>query len=268
MADRGLDEAERIVRALEPDLIVVSGDLTREGLFEQFVPVVEFLESLDMGRVRAIPGNRDYLGGGPGPLPPAGSDFDYFLIAPDTADAARFEHAGSALETPFTHFFNDVDFFDRSKGYVIVGLDSEPVIPEESMIRAVEFYSASPMKAHRVFCTHRSLLPTPRKKLKTGDLLPNAGDILEQLIAARVDLAMCAHVHRVHAWQLSAGGHAMVVVNAPSLLDRTPGKENGLLAIDLGKPGEIRVTLHPIGDDGRRILIDTEARRSKRRRTA
>lgn len=260
--------AERIVRNLDPDLIVVTGDLTREGLFEQFLPVVEFLSSLGIERVRAIPGNRDYLAGGPGPLPPSGSDFDYFLIAPDTPESAESGHGARTLTTPFTQFFEATDFFDRGKGYAIVGIDSEPVIPEISMARAVDFLADAPAKAHRIFCTHRSLLPVPRKKLKQGDLLPNAGDLLDTLINGGVHLALCAHLHRVHAWQLSDGTHQMIVLNAPSLLDTTPGKENGLLSIDLWKPGETRVTLHPIGDEEPRVLIDTRRPRTSKKRAA
>ena len=59
-ADRGLETTERLIRKLAPDLIVVSGDLTRKGLQEQFIPVVDFLASFGLQRVRAIPGNRDF----------------------------------------------------------------------------------------------------------------------------------------------------------------------------------------------------------------
>lgn len=267
-ADRGLEDAKAIIHRLNPDLIIVSGDLTREGLFEQFVPVIEFLNSVGMERVRAIPGNRDYLAGGLVPLPPAGSDFDYFLVAPDTPDTANPPEGKRVLTTPFTRFFDDINFFEKAKGVAIAGVDSEPVIAEDAMLKALNFFAESPAKSHRVFCTHRSLLPIPRKKLKEGDVLANSGDILEQLVQAGVHLTLCAHLHRVHAWQLSNGEHSMVVVNAPSLLDRSPGKENGLLSFDLGKPGQIRVTLHPIGDEGTRVLIDVDAQRPRKKRAS
>ncbi|MEX2314804.1 MAG: metallophosphoesterase, partial [Thermomicrobiales bacterium] len=200
--DQGLEAASRLVNELAPDLIVVSGDLTREGLFEQFVPVVDFLASFGLERVRAIPGNRDYLSGGPGPARPRDSDLNYFLTAPDT-QAHHVDGPGDRLTTPFLEFFGSLDFFDRSKAMALVGLDSEPAIPDEALGRGIAFFEGSSSKLTRVFCTHRSLLPIPRKKLKEGDLLANAGDILVRLLAARVDLVLCAHLHRVHAWQLS-----------------------------------------------------------------
>lgn len=263
-ADGGLEAAGRLVSELAPDLIVVSGDLTREGLFEQFVPVVEFLAAFGLERVRAIPGNRDYLFGGPGPARPRDSDLNYFLTAPDTPG---FDVSGSEERpaTPFLDFFDNVDFFDRTKTMALVGLDSEPVIPDEALGRGMAYFEGSSPKLTRVFCTHRSLLPIPRKKLKEGDLLANAGDILVRLLAARVDLVLCAHLHRVHAWQLSNGDATMAVVNAPSLLDRSPGKENGLLAIDVARRGELRVVFHTLDDTLPRVLLDTSANRKRRK---
>lgn len=266
-ADRGLEIAGRILRDLAPDLIIVSGDLTREGLFEQFVPVVEFLSAFGMSRVRAIPGNRDYLFGGSAPDRPRDSDLNYFLAAPDTAEP-DIDSSGESRTTPFLEFFDEVDFFERSKTLALVGLDSEPIIPDESLARGLAFFEGSSPKLTRVFCTHRSLLPVPRKKLKEGDVLVNAGDILVQLLAARVDLVLCAHLHRVHAWQLSDGNSTMAVVNAPSLLDRSPGKENGLLSIDVARRGEFSVTLYPLDDLPPRTLFESPGTGNRRKRVS
>lgn len=261
--DRGLADAERLISAVNPDVVIVSGDLTRDGLFDHFIPVVEFLRALGIERVRAIPGNRDYLGGGPGPTPPIDSDFDYFLDAPDTPGTGNRSDA-VALTTPFTEFFANVDFFERRKDLALVGLNSEPQIPDESFRRGLAFLEGSSSKATRVFCTHRSLIPIPRKKLKPGDLLPNAGDVLAELVAAHVDLILCAHLHRVHVWQIGDGRHTSVVVNAPSLLDSSPGKENGFLMIDIPRRGELCVALHSLDGSDARTLIDTRISRKKR----
>jgi predicted phosphodiesterase len=267
-ADRGLALAERVIRRIDPDLIVVSGDLTQAGLFEHFVPVVQFLEGLGLEKVLAIPGNRDYLGGGPSPARPGGSDFDYFLIAPDTPEPLDDPYALDPHATPFTDFFEDIEFFHRATDVAIVGLDSEPMIRDESFRRGLAFLESTSPKSHRIFCTHRSLLPVPRKKLKEGDVLQNAGDILAALLAARVDVVMLAHLHRVHAWQLSDGDHTMVLVNAPSLLDVSPGKENGLLLYELGKRGTVQVSFHPAGEATPRVLIETSGKRKQKRRSS
>lgn len=265
-ADIGLDLARKLIDDLEPDLIVVSGDLSRDGLVEQFVPVVEFLASFGMDRVRAIPGNRDYLAGEPGPARATDSDLSYFLEAPDTP--AGGPAGASDKATPFLEFFDDVDFFERNKDVSLVGLDSEPVIPDDALRRGIAFFEGSSPKLTRVFLTHRSLLPVPRKKVKEGDILPNAGDILDELLLAGVDLILCAHLHRVHAWGLCLDGRTMAVVNAPSLLDRSPGKEVGLLSYDIERRGQIRATFHSLAGDPPRTLVDTRERRKGKKRAS
>ncbi len=262
-ADVGLDLARRLIDDLEPDLIVVSGDLSRDGLLEQFVPVVEFLASFGMERVRAIPGNRDYLAGGPGPVRPAGSDLDYFLTAPDApADGSTMS---DDRPTPFLEFFDDIDFFERTKELSLVGLDSEPVIPDDALRRGVAFLTGSSPKLTRVFCTHRSLLPVPRKKIKEGDILPNAGDILDELLQAGVDLVLCAHLHRVHAWELARmadDGRRQRAV-APRPLARQGSR---LLAYDIERRGQLRATFHSLADKPPRTLVDTSDRRKGKKR--
>lgn len=264
--DLGLELARGIVDRLDPDLIIVSGDLTQQGLFEQFGPVVDFLTSLGLDRVRAIPGNRDYLAGGPGPTRPPDSDLDYFLTAPDTM--LEQNSAERRRATPFLDFFDDVDFFERTKEACIVGLDSEPVIPDDALHRAIAYFDGTSSKLTRIFCTHRSLMPVPGKKLKEGDILPNAGDILQQLLDARVGLVLCAHLHRVHFWQLEHDNHVMAVVNAPSLLDRSPGKAVGLISYDIEQRGRIRAEFHTLGDIPSRVLVDTSDRRRGKKRSA
>lgn len=209
-----------------------------------------FLERFGIERVRAIPGNRDYPARNSTIERPRDSDLEYFLSAPDTVFTDH-EAPGLSLDrTPFTDFFATVDFFDRFDSVTIAGLDSEPQIPDESFERAVAFYRGSSPSIPRVFCTHRSLLPVPRKRVKDGDLLKNAADVLAALLELNVSLVMCAHVHRANAWRIGAGGRNLVVTNSPSLIDSSGTKENGFLAIELDEEGDAEVTLHTL-DEGR-----------------
>jgi predicted phosphodiesterase len=261
-ADRGLAAAERLVRKLSPDLVLVTGDLTREGLVEQFVPVVKFLESLDVRCVRAIPGNRDFPATRPTLARPVDSDLQYFLSAPDTADLESEAPGVVAAWTPFSEFFGDVDVFERRQNLTLVGLNSEPEIITDVLDAAIAYFERSPV-ATRIFFTHRALLPVPGKRVKEGDLLVNAGDVLARMLAARVDLIVCAHLHRVHAWQLGLGDHVASVLNVPSLLDSSGGKVNGL-------KGELRVALHLLDGTPPQPLVETgpNPRLKKRKRKA
>lgn len=267
-ADAGLERAYGLITGLEPDLVIVAGDLTRDGLSEQFDHVYRFLERLGISRVRAIPGNRDYPAGNSTVERPRDSDLEYFLGAPDTVFTDH-ELPGLAPDrTPFTEFFADVDFFDRLPDATIVGLNSEPQIPDDAFKRGIDFFHGSSPSIPRLFCTHRSLLPVPRKKVKEGDLLKNAADILADLLAAKVRLAMCAHVHRAHAWRLSADDGYIVVVNSPSLIDSSGSKETGFLAIDMDADGNVSVDLHTLNKgDQRRLLEKSRTHEKTARKT-
>lgn len=259
-ADAGLERAYELISGLEPDLIVVAGDLTRDGLTEQFDEVYRFLERLGISRVRAIPGNRDFPAGNSTVGRPLDSDLEYFLGAPDTAFTDHELPGLAADRTPFTDFFPDLDFFDRFPKATVVGLNSEPQIPDDAFKRGTDFFRGSSPVVPRVFCTHRSLLPVPRKKVKEGDLLKNAADILSELLSLKVRLVMCAHVHRGHAWRLANDDGEIIVANSPSLIDSSGSKETGFLAIDLEPDGNVTVDLHTLNKaKGQRLLQGSKA---------
>lgn len=253
-AESGLDRACGLIESVNPDLIIVAGDVTRDGLTEQFLPVMRAFERLGLERVRAIPGNRDYPARNSTIERPRDSDLEYFLGAPDTVFTEHESPGLSPQSTPFTTFFPAIDFFDRFDNTTVVGLDSEPSIPDSTFNIALDFYQGSSPSIPRIFCTHRSLLPVPRKRVKDGDLLKNAADILDALIDARVTLAMCAHVHRANAWRLGTSTGEIVVANSPSLIDSSGTKENGFLLIEVQPDGDCAVDLHRLDGEHHRIL--------------
>ena len=96
----------------------------------------------------------------------------------------------------------------------------------------------------RIFCAHHSFLPVPTKKLKPGDTVPRAADILQTLIELNVDLLCSGHIHRSHVWDLSDGRHRLLCCNAGSLLDSSGKKDNGYLEIDIGR--DLHITKHTL----------------------
>ena len=262
-AEAGLERAYELISELEPDLIVLAGDLTHDGLTEQFEPVSRFVERLGVARVRAVPGNRDYPARNSTIERPPDSDLEYFLGAPDTVFTDHEIPSLKEFSTPFTSFFPAIDFFERFDDVTVVGLDSEPEIPDDAFARAIAFFKASSPQVPRVFCTHRSFLPVPRKKVKDGDLLKNASDILADLIATKVKLVMCGHVHRAHAWRIGDAAGEIVVTNSPSLIDSSGTKENGFLSIDLDEDGDASVDLHSLNRGAGRRLLDKAKERCR-----
>ena len=74
-----LKEAGRQFEMLRPDYILITGDLTNDGLDEQFERVKRFVASLDFCQVLIIPGNRD-AARTIVPAPTERSDLEYFLL--------------------------------------------------------------------------------------------------------------------------------------------------------------------------------------------
>lgn len=95
--EQTLQRAAATIDRLKPDMVVIAGDLTARGLVEQFAPVAEMARRLKTPHVFAIPGNRDYLAGGPPPSGPTDSDLDSFSLRPTPTTSCRRAHSRPSL---------------------------------------------------------------------------------------------------------------------------------------------------------------------------
>ena len=232
-----LKEAVRQFQMLRPDIILITGDLTNDGLDEQFQRVKRFIDSLDFCTVLVIPGNRDQTRTVV-PAPAERSDLEYFLLThPDPVtmldEIGGLEEVNRGRQGKFFDHFAATEFFYRAPGVAAVGLNSEPDITPRQMEMAMQHFNKGPVGEYRIFCAHHSFLPVPTKKLKPGDVVPRAADILQTLIELNVDLLCCGHIHRSHVWDLSDGRHRLLCCNAGSLLDTSGKKDNGYLEIEI-----------------------------------
>jgi 3',5'-cyclic-AMP phosphodiesterase len=234
-----LKEAERQFEVLRPDYILITGDLTNDGLDEQFERVKRFVASLDFCEVLIIPGNRD-AARTIVPAPAERSDLEYFLLThpePVTLldEMDSLENVNRGRQGKFFDHFDATEFYYRANGIAAVGLNSTPEITPRQMEMTAQHFSKGQLGELRIFCAHHSFLPVPTKKLKPGDTVPRAADILQTLIELNVDLLCCGHIHRSHVWDLSDGGHRLLCCNAGSLLDTSGKKDNGFLEIEIGR---------------------------------
>lgn len=232
-----LKEAGRQFAMLRPDLILITGDLTNDGLDEQFQRVKRFIDSLDFCTVLMIPGNRDQARTIV-PTPAERSDLEYFLLThpePVTLldEIGSIEGVNRGRQGKFFDHFEATEFFYRSNGVAAVGLNSEPDITPRQIDAVVQHFNKGQPGEYRIFCAHHSFLPVPTKKLKPGDVVPRSADILQTLIELNVDLLCCGHIHRSHVWDLSDGRHRLLCCNAGSLLDTSGKKDNGFLEITI-----------------------------------
>lgn len=231
-----LKEARQHFASLRPDIILITGDLTNDGLDEQFQRVKRFLSSLDFCTVLTIPGNRD-IAKTLIPREVERSDLEYFLLTHpepnvleeiDTRENVNYGRQGKY----FDHF-PATEFFYRANGVAAVGLNSTPEITSRQIEQTIQHFSKGQPGELRIFCAHHSFLPVPTKRLRVGDTLARSADILQTLIELNVDILCCGHIHRSHVWDLSDGRHRLLCCNAGSLLDTSGKKDNGYLEITI-----------------------------------
>jgi len=176
-----LDRALVEVNDLEPDVVVVTGDLTNMGYRQEFREAREYLDRLVCEDVLVVPGNHDSRNVG----------------------YAHFERLFATRETVI-----------RKKGVTVVGVDStEPDLDNGRIGRhrypwIKEAFMQEPGD-FKIFMLHHHLLPIPGTG-RERNIVNDAGDVLEVLVERGVHLVLSGHKHVPYAWRLQD----MYVVNA------------------------------------------------------
>ena len=175
-----LDRAINEINDLAPDLVVCSGDLTTAGFKHEYAEAKEFLDRLRCDRLVVIPGNHDSRNVG-------------------------YVH--------FEQLFGERNSVQRLDGVTIVAVDStEPDLDGGEIGRGryrwIEEQFAEPADL-RIFVLHHHLLPVPGTG-RERNIVNDAGDALETLQHAGVDIVLCGHKHVPYAWRLEH----LFVVNA------------------------------------------------------
>jgi 3',5'-cyclic AMP phosphodiesterase CpdA len=222
LVDRAID--------CDPDLVVVSGDLSADGRPAELDAVAAELERFGPIPRVVVPGNRDLVPsvGPPGearPLP-VDSDLDFFL-ALEPALGFGFDESTSVPpagldadpETRFSSRFGRLDARYGDSRIQLVAVNSTPRLRSAELERAARRLRRTPDGVFRIFALHHGLLPVPGRKLRDGDLANRAGDLLALLLELKVDLVLHGHIHRAHAWLVSDGHHQTVVASAGALVN-------------------------------------------------
>jgi 3',5'-cyclic AMP phosphodiesterase CpdA len=175
-----LERAIAEVNDLAPDVVVVSGDLTTHGFKDEYALAKRYLDTIDCESIVVIPGNHDSRNVG-------------------------YVH--------FEDLFGARNSVLRVAGVSIVAVDStEPDLDNGQIGRGryrwIEEQFADPAD-FRVFVLHHHLLPVPGTG-RERNIVNDAGDAIETLQRAGVDLVLCGHKHVPYAWQLES----LFIVNA------------------------------------------------------
>jgi predicted phosphodiesterase len=151
---------------------------------------------------------------------PLDSDLDFFL-ALEPALALGFEDEIDGESDPAARFvarFGPTEPVLEDRRFVAVGVQSTPKLSSESLARAARRLRRSNGEV-RIFALHHGLLPVPGRKLRDGDLVARAGDVLSLLCDLRVDLVLHGHVHRANVWRVSDARGEIVVASAGALVN-------------------------------------------------
>jgi 3',5'-cyclic-AMP phosphodiesterase len=176
-----LDRAIVEINELGPDVVVCSGDLTTHGFKEEYAEAKRYLDKLHCGAFVVIPGNHDSRNVG-------------------------YVH--------FEELFGSRNSVLRVNGVTVVAVDSsEPDLDHGQIGRGrypwiEEQFLAEPAEL-RIFVLHHHLLPVPGTG-RERNIVYDAGDALECLQRAGVDLVLSGHKHVPYAWRLED----LFVVNA------------------------------------------------------
>ena len=175
-----LERAIAEVNELAPDVVIVSGDLTSNGFKDEYALARGYLNDVVCDSIVVIPGNHDSRNVG-------------------------YVH--------FEELFGDRNSVLRTDGVTIVAVDSsEPDLDNGQIGRGryrwIEEQFADPADL-RVFVLHHHLLPVPGTG-RERNIVHDAGDALECLQRAGVDLVLSGHKHVPYAWRLED----LFIVNA------------------------------------------------------
>jgi 3',5'-cyclic AMP phosphodiesterase CpdA len=175
-----LERAISEVNDLAPDIVVVSGDLTTFGFKGEYAQAKTYLDRLNCENVVVIPGNHDSRNVG-------------------------YVH--------FEQMFGERNRVVRVGDVTVVAVDStEPDLDHGQIGRGryrwIEEQFAAPARL-RIFVLHHHLLPIPGTG-RERNIVHDAGDALECLQRAGVDLVLSGHKHVPYAWRLED----LFIVNA------------------------------------------------------
>jgi len=210
------------VNELNPDVIVITGDLTNEGLIKEYEKCKSLLTQFNTKKIISISGNHDYRNTG------------YLL---------------------FKKFFpfQAVNELDDDVVLVTVGT-ARPDRNQGEVGYRQNLWLERTMKKYKdkvkIVAMHHHLIPIP----DTGSdqlTVVDAGDILRTILDTKVDVVLCGHKHRPWAWNFGK----LTVVNAGAATsERVRGLFENTYNILTISNKKVQVDLKIVG--GKRLAID------------
>jgi predicted phosphodiesterase len=175
-----MERAVAEINDLNPDLVICSGDLTTFGFKHEYAMAKGYLDQIECDAFVVIPGNHDSRNVG-------------------------YVH--------FEDMFGERNSVLRIGGVTVVAVDStEPDLDHGQIGRGRYRWIEEQFSGDadlRIFVLHHHLLPVPGTG-RERNVVYDAGDCIECLQRAGVDLVLSGHKHVPYAWRLEN----LFVVNA------------------------------------------------------
>jgi Icc protein len=163
------------VNSLNPTAIIISGDLTDDGLIFQFQQARSEIKKLNCTNLIVFPGNHDY------------------------------RHTGYLL---FKKFFSSKQVFEFDDVVVLTVGTARPDRDEGEVGHRQNLWMEESLKKHngktKIVAMHHHLIAIPDTGYANVVGILDAGDTLRACLESKVDLVLCGHKHRPWLWNLGS----------------------------------------------------------------
>ena len=227
--------------AIDPHLVVISGDLTQRARSEQFEVAKQFLDTLP-GPQLVVPGNRDV---------PLHNVFKRFV---------------NPLKQYKRHITGDLEPFYADDEIAVAGINTarsltfkDGRINQEQVALLLERFHALDDHITKIVVTHHPFdLPADKDK---QDLVRRAGMAMKAFAACGADILLSGHMHLSHSGNTAAryalGGYAALTIQAGTATStRARGEANSFNTIYIDGD-EVRLQGHVWLPEGRVFRVQS-----------
>jgi 3',5'-cyclic AMP phosphodiesterase CpdA len=178
-----LRTAIKEINALSPDVVLVTGDLTENGLISEFQTASKELRKLRTEKILYVSGNHDYRSTG------------YLL---------------------FKEFFSFSQVTEMDDVVIVILSSARPDRDDGEVGHRQNLWLENTLEKYKdkvkIVAIHHHIIPVPDTGADQITIV-DAGDVLRSLIKSKVDLVLCGHRHRPWRWKIED----MLVVHAGSV---------------------------------------------------
>jgi len=176
-------DAIKEINAMSPDVVLVTGDLTEDGIMREFQTAAAQLKKLKADKVIYVSGNHDYRSTG------------YLL---------------------FRQLFAFSQVTEVENAVIIVVSSARPDRNDGEVGHRQNLWLENTLAKHqhklKIVAIHHHIIPVPDTGADQITVI-DAGDVLRSLIKSKVNLVLCGHRHRPWRWQIEN----MKVIHAGSV---------------------------------------------------